>query len=274
MGTQDLNRPVSWGETILALGPILLFTVLYVLGAIISSFFDNPNNPALGLGLLFTMAGAVLVALVAGWVKNFPRWVFPYWGFSLLITYYFYSFSGKVAGEPFAGDLRVWIPLGIVVLVGLLWTRNLRPLISLVQSIWKDWTLLSFAFYGTLPLLTFAAYDETRDQALMHIVILLILGVGTIFYMRLENPWYRFASLVGGFTIGWLALMINLGWYWHGRQEYWMPKPVTWVETFNWTSRFGATLMFILVAPVLIEILRRAVSTKQIPPALQKPSVD
>lgn len=272
MGTTDQNRPAPWGETLLALGPILI-AMLDLLAMILARFTKYLNDPVFALGLQFTLLGLLLIALLAGWVKNFPRWVFPYWGFALLISFYFYNFSGTISGQWFTGDWRVWIPLGVVALAGLLRTGSLRPLLTLIKSVWKDWTLLSFAFYGALPLLCFAAYDETRSETLIRLLPFLILAVGAVFYMRLENPWHRFASLVGGFTLGWLALMVHLGWYWNGRQEYWMNEPGTWMDTFNWTSRFGATLMLILVAPVLVELLRHTVTSLRIPrPPLHKPS--
>jgi hypothetical protein len=247
--------------------------MLYVLATILARFAEYLNDPVFGLGLLFTVAGLLFIALLAGWVKSFPRWVFPYWGFALLISYYLFNFSGTISGQPFTGNWRVWIPLGAVALASLLWTRSLRPLFTLFRSVWKDWTLLSFAFYGAMPLLFFAAYDETQDEELMRIVVILLLAAGVIFYMRFDNPWHRFASLVGGYSISWLALMVHLGLYWNGRQEYWMPRPGTWIETFNWTSRFGAIQMLILVAPVLVELLRRALTSLKVPrPLLQKPS--
>ena len=43
-----------------------------------------------------------------------------------------------------------------------------------------------------------------------------------------------------------------------------MQEPGSWMETLNWTSQFGAILMLILVAPVLIELLRRAVTSRKI----------
>jgi hypothetical protein len=44
-----------------------------------------------------------------------------------------------------------------------------------------------------------------------------------------------------------------------------MPHPGSWQETLNWTGQFGSTLMLILVAPVLIEVLRRAIKLRGIP---------
>ena len=213
------------------------------------------------------MIGILLILLVVGWVKDFPRWVFPYWGFVLLITLYIRNFTGTIAGYQVRGDWWAWMPLAGVVVIGSLWARGLQPVYALFKSVWKDWTLLSFTFYGALPLLFFAAYDEVHnDELIMMImmIIMLILTAGAFFYMRTENTWHRFASLVGGFSLGWIAVMIHLSVYWNGRQDDWMPEPGTWMDTLNWTSQFGAILMLILVAPVLIEILRWAVTSRKI----------
>jgi hypothetical protein len=261
METKELDRPAFWGETLLALGPFLLLTVLFLLVLLLTPFISNLNDPTIGLVIQLGVVLILLVVLLAGWVKNFPRWVFPYWGFALTITLYFFHFTGTVSGYPFRGNWRVWIPLGGVALVGLLWTRSFRPIYNLFESLWKDWTLLSFAFYGALPLFFFAAYDEVHDAKFILTMFILILGAGAAFYMRTESIWHRFASLVGGFSIGWLVLMIHLGLYWTGRQESGMGAPGTWAGTLDWTSRFGLILMLALVAPVLLGFLHWAVKS-------------
>ncbi len=265
MHTNELARPDSWKETLLALGPILLFPLVLLIGLLLALLVKDPASPAPGLGIALAAIGILLIVMVAGWVKDFPRWVFPYWGFTFLISLYVYKFTGTMAGQQVRGSWWAWMPLAGVVLVGSLWARNLRPLSALLNAIWRDWTLLSFSFYGALPLLFIAAYDEVRNEGPVLILIMLILAAGTILYMRTENIWHRFACLVGGFSVGWTVLMVQQAMYWNGRQEEWMPEPGSWIETLNWTSRSGAILMLILVAPVLIGFLRWAIRSRGIP---------
>ena len=59
--------------------------------------------------------------------------------------------------------------------IGLLVSRNLKPVQKLLSSFWKDWTLLSFAGYGALPLLLLAVYDESRNAKILMMVFILIL---------------------------------------------------------------------------------------------------
>ena len=267
METNELARPATWRETLLALGPFLLLTTLFALIFILPFFLSDQSGPAFGLGIQLAVAGLVLIALFAGWAKSFPRWIFPYWGFALLITLYLAGFNGTISGYPFRGDWRVWMPLGSVALLGTLWKRSFQPVLTLVKSIWKDWTLLSFVSYGALPLLFFAAYDEVHDEELMRAAIMLFLATGAIFYMRTEKIWHRFASLVGGFSVGWLVLMVHLSLYWNGRQLFWMTEPGSWQETLNWTSQMGAILMLFLVGPILVELLRWAATSIRKPKA-------
>ena len=44
----------------------------------------------------------------------------------------------------------MWLPVMIIPVIVLIWRRSLQPLYQLLSALWQDWTLLSFAFYGTL----------------------------------------------------------------------------------------------------------------------------
>ena len=266
MDTIEFNRSAFWGEILLALIPFLLLPAIFLFGLLLSPFIKPQPEPALALGIFLSAIGGFLFAMLIGWVKGFPRWVFPYWGFILLITIYMGGFSGTVGGYWVDGDWWAWTPVVAIAIIGTLWTRGFEPIYALFKSIWKDWTLLSFSFYGALPLLFLFAYDEVHGTPFEYIIqsaTMLILAVGATVYMRTENIWHHFASLVGGFSISWLAVMIHLSIYWNGRQLFWMPEPGSWIETLNWTSQMGAFLMLILVAPLLVALLRLVITMIQ-----------
>ncbi|MGD8403999.1 MAG: hypothetical protein PVJ21_10080 [Anaerolineales bacterium] len=268
MDAKNLDHLASWKETLLALIPFLLLPGIYLFGLLLSPFITSQPEPNLALGIFFSVIGGFLFAMLTGWVKNFSRWVFPYWGFILLITLYMRDFSGTIAGYWVDGSWWVWTPVIAIAIFGTLWARSLKPVYSLITSVWKDWTLLSFAFYGALPLLFLFAYDEVHGTPFEYVIqstAMLILAVGTAIYMRTDNIWHRFASLVGGYTLSWLVVMIHLSFYWNGRQLFWMTEPGSWLETLNWTSQMGVFLMLILVAPLLVALLRQTITIIQTP---------
>ncbi len=256
----ELDRPAPWGESLLALGPFLLWPLLILLR-------NWMADPSLAAAILIFILSLMLVALLVGWVKGFPRWCFPYWGFVFLIALYFQGFHGTVFGKPFTGSWLVWGPVLVVAAIGMLWTRSLQSIYRLFRSFWVDWTRLSFAIYGLVPLMLIAIYDEVRDTAAQPALIslMLVLAAGALLYMRSTRIWPRFAWLVAGFSLTWVLATIHLGWYWSGRQEPGMGAPSTWADTLSWTSPMGALLLVILVAPVLLEGLRLLLGAKRIP---------
>ena len=60
MDTNELARPASWGETLLALETFLLFPLVFLLGAILTPFIKKPLDPDLALGITFGVLGILL----------------------------------------------------------------------------------------------------------------------------------------------------------------------------------------------------------------------
>ena len=59
---------------------------------------------------------------------------------------------------------RGWVPLLLALGVGMAITRSLRPLRRFFANAWQDWTVLSYAMFGWIPLLLFASFDETPSS--------------------------------------------------------------------------------------------------------------
>jgi hypothetical protein len=261
-GFNEPDRPASSGEVWLALGSFLLLPFIGLLGLILTPIAAQMSLPGLWTDIVLVLFVVLLIVIVAGWVKDFPRWCFPYWGFVLLILLYLQTFNGTIMDKAFNGDWWVWLVVVAIAAIGLLWRRSLQPVYKLFNSIWKDWTLLSFTFYGALPLMFFAAYDEVHDQIASPMFFILILAAGAVLYMRSTETWQRIASLVGGFALAWSGATIHLAIYWSGRKEPWMAEPIGWVETVKGMSIMGAVMMVGLMAPVVIEGLRYLVRRK------------
>jgi hypothetical protein len=244
----ELDRPATWMETLLALVPFLIWPVLILAR-------NWMTNPRIGVAITVTIFSMLLLALMAGWVKGFPRWCFPYWGYVFLISLYFQNFRGTIFGEWFSGNWLVWTPVLAIALIGMLLTRDLTSIYRLIRSLWVDWTRLSFIFYGFLPLMLIAIYDDVGDIVAQPALIglMLVQAGGALLYMRSTRIWPRFLWLVAGFSISWTLATIHLAWYWNGHQEPGMGAPAAWGVTLSWTNPMGAFLLVILIAPILIE---------------------
>jgi hypothetical protein len=258
----ELDRPASWPETLLALGPFLVWPLLML-------FRIWMTVPNLGTAITFLILSLLLVALLVSWVRDFPRWCFPYWGFVFLVAFYFQGFRGTVFGRSFSGSWLVWLPVLGVALIGMLWTRDFRVIYRLFRLLWLDWTRISFVIYGLLPLMLIAIYDEVRDAISQPVLtgLMLLLALGALLYMRSANVWPRFLWLVAGFSLSWLLATLHLVLYWNGRQEPGMRAPATWDGTLSWAAPLGGFLLVILIAPALLEGLRWLAGVKR--PSLQ-----
>lgn len=254
-GADNVDGRVSWRSTLPALGPFMVIPAVYTLGMILA---PAGLLAAAGVAVPLFILGALLLALLVGWVQGFPRWVFPYWGFAGLIGLYIQGFTGAIGGKNFTGSWLVWAPLLGVAIAGLLWTRDLEPLRRLPDRLWADWSLLTFALYGALPLMIVAVYDEVQDKEPVVIGLSLLLGVGAALYLRGDTVWRRARVLLAGFILSWGLAMIHLGLYWGGRQEPWMTRSSTWMETISWTGNMGLILLAILLSPALLAALRLA----------------
>lgn len=266
-----IDRPASWGETLLALVPFLILPAFFLLFRILSPLpgFENVSQIVNIFSAVLFIASLAFMwgSLVIAWVTGFPRWTFAYVGFILLVVLYLSNFRGTLFGYDFTGSWWLWIPVLAIPVIGLLLSRSLHPIYQLISSVWQDWTLVSFAFYSILPLIIFAAYDEVHDSGLMQIVGMLILAGGVLFYIRSGWIWQRFAGLLGGFLLAWGVTVVYLASYWANTPSPGWDAPVPWRETISWTSRLGLIPVLLLLAPILLAALRWMVGAGRTPKA-------
>ncbi len=248
MNGKQLN---SWSETLAA---IALFA-LWGLGLI---FDELPHEWALPnwirsvSGFLFVGTIVLLpVGLCIGWIKNFPRWSYPYVAHVLLFSLYMMNVAtpGLVFGRELWG-WRAWIPLAVVAVISLLITHSLHPLQKLFTNIWDDWTVLTFGLFGSMPLLIAIVFDEIdRLYSLYFMVILTLLMVGTAFiYMQRPVHKERIAVLLIGILLTITLAMSASTIYWlnHGGTNI-VPAIVT-----------GIVVFLVLFSPALISLLPRS----------------
>jgi hypothetical protein len=203
------------------------------------------------------------IGFAIGWVKSFPRWTYPYVGLMIFMSLYMQhvatpglSFAGY---ELFGRELwgwRAWAPPVAALAAGLLASRSFHPLSELVRGVWEDWTKLTYALFGGMPLFIAALFDEMdRLYSLPFMVLLTLLMTATsLFYLQSTHPRRRLLALLLGITsilsIGFVATEV----YWSAEYGANVPRMLLLLGLF--TS--------ILFVPAVIVLLRRSLST---PPA-------
>ncbi|MEO8357344.1 MAG: hypothetical protein ABI621_15670 [Chloroflexota bacterium] len=198
---QDLSNSVrsSHWEAFLSALPFAVFGVACIINKVRVPW-------PIGIYVFLTFYCLVLLGLLIGLVKAFPRWAYSYLGGSLVFAWWWTSMQTrglKLFGYTFGNEAwgwRAWAPLFITVGVAILLTRSIRPLRELVFGIWQDWTFLSLVTYSLIGFMMLL-YDEVRSPytiAFMTASTLVVCASAWIF-MRIESHLHRLGILLGGF---------------------------------------------------------------------------
>ncbi|MGD8793230.1 MAG: hypothetical protein PVF47_11825, partial [Anaerolineae bacterium] len=250
----EAGLPVPWPQTLLAA------LALLVPGLALAGW---PNLPAgWHLALTFGSYLFILAGLLAGWIRRFPRWSYPYLGYSLLFPLWLarvatpgFQFLGHSFTPNEIWGWRAWLGLEVVAVLALLWTRSLRPLVRLLAGIWRDWTCLSLALYGTLPFVIWILFDEVHTPYRLPFLIAtsLALAAGALAHMQSTTAVRRMASLLAGLTVAWLIGTAGLSAYWHGFR---VPgyAPLHWSETALPMALGGLVVAAILLVPAVFHL--------------------
>jgi hypothetical protein len=198
---------------------------------------------------------------IIGWVKGFPRWWYPYSIFLILTSLLLQNastpglwFFGLSQNKQIWG-WRAWVPLGSSIVIALLLTRSFKPFKKMAQTIWVDPSRLAFAVFGLMPMLSILTYDEVKEnyQVPYLIISLLLYSIGTLIYMRTDQPWQRLLAIHSTAIIGGLFNRIALMIYWQ--------------DSVANTVLFIIYLTLFILGPVLIiELIRKLINAKPVNP--------
>ncbi|PKO18990.1 MAG: hypothetical protein CVU39_00120 [Chloroflexi bacterium HGW-Chloroflexi-10] len=212
---------------------------------------------------------------IAGWIKGFPRWWYPYALYPVLFSIVLQNasspglwFFGLSQGRSVWG-WRAWVPFILIMLIIALATRSLGPLKQMWRSIWHDPSRLSFALYGILPPLMIVIFDEMDDNFSLpfQVINAVLLLLGAIVYLRSKINWQRLASLYGATLLAMLISTIAVSYYWNGRQDYWMTSPATWQEQAWPMALFTIYLSLLFLGPpLIIDLIRNLKESRPINP--------
>ena len=245
-------QPATVLETVVTILPFVLSGLLFFYEALVYAGITSGIMSYWGLRLYLV----ALAGFGVGWVKGFPRWSLGYVGLALVLSW------GGVPPDLATSRLRLfdttivlnefwgWRSLLAVVLMATLFCRSLDPLTGLAKSIWRDWSRLSFIFYGALAWLTLAIvydgktwYDQVDKLPVDIFKSALIFVIGVLFYLRLRSPMQRALALLGAFSLPWL-INVAIGAIIDGRVD------VGWQGLVIWSVP--------ILLPGLLGIMRRA----------------
>lgn len=262
------DRSCAWGETLAGLVPFLFIGLWSTVLALLT-FPPPPWQLIAYVGPLVAGYVIALIGLGVGWTRGFPRWSYAYVLCVPLFGLYV-SLAAYNTILPYAYVLCVpglfssLIPLAVMAIIVLAVTRSPRPLAWLFTNVWRDWTLLSFALYGLVPMFMWLAFDEVEDSFALPfmIVLTLILAGGALAYLRCARAWQRVTALLVGTILARALETAGTRVYWSTHPEPWMTvSPIRWYDIVRASATGGALLLAFLFAPALLGLLRRWVDS-------------
>jgi len=208
-GPVEDRSPASWVETLAGVALFLAFGAFLILEEIVSGW-EAPGSIQLRNALFWILLLLPPSGVAIGWVRNFPRWSYPYAGLAVLTSMYMANASSpglSLFGIPvFGRELWGWralVPLLLASGTSLLVTRTFRPLYALIDRAARDLTLVTYGMFGGLPLWVFISFDEMdRRYSLSWMVVLALLIAGAVLaYLRSRSPQQRVVSLTAGILL-------------------------------------------------------------------------
>jgi hypothetical protein len=264
-GDRSTDRPCSWGESLAGLVPFLFLG----LWSIVLALLAFPPPPWQLVAYVAPLVAGYVVALVGlgvGWAQGFPRWSYSYVLciplFGLYVALSACSAIWPYPHVPCVPLFSALLPLAVVAAVVLVVTRSRRPLDRLVTNVWRDWTRLSFALYGLVPLLVWFAFDEVDDRFVLPFMmaLTLILAGGALTYLRSVRTWQRAIALLVGAVLARVVATVGTRVYWNAHPEPWMTGPPTpWYDIVRASVTTSVLLLALLFTPALLGLLRRFV---------------
>lgn len=191
-----VDQPLPWGQALAGTLPYVLFGLASYLSKVVGPTIVSPF-------LYFFLA--VLLGVIVGYARGFPRWSLTYVVWSAVFTWWWTSMGTGWLGERLGLSGRevwgwlAWVPLAAALLAGLVLARSLRPLRALGAGLWRELTWLSLGAY-TLPAWLTLIFDENHHPALPLLMALASLAAagGVALYLHGARPLQRGLGLVGG----------------------------------------------------------------------------
>jgi hypothetical protein len=256
----DAKKPATFGQIIMGSLPFFLFGLLMILLKIRGEWNFPLWMDTVGRFLFAFLLLLPAIGFAVGWVRNFPRWSYPYTAMAFLLGWYISSASTpglNLFGYPIFGrelwGWRSWIPLGAAFVVALAISRSLEPIRKFFANLWDDWSIFSYLLAGILPFLVMVAFDEIDSlYSLYFMVPLAVLLVGmVVFYLQSRQARQRVLVL----TVGTLTVLAATA---LGSNSFWLAHNGTTEFFARRTLNLAGMTALVMLLPAWLELLRRS----------------
>jgi len=260
--TNSQSKTMRWDALIGTL-PFVLFGIAKMLSETTRYHFNAYSYLAFYV--------AVLLGLLIGMIKGFPRWTYSYVGWSLVFAWWWTN-MGTPGLKLFGTRIhhwgwQIWYPLVITIAIAILSTRSFRSIRQMVSGIWQDWTLLSLAIYAFVAFASLI-YDENHHPYLLAFIAATTIAVCLAVwgFLKSDSGWKRVTSLLAGFVT---ALVLNNFSYmtqnYAGYYNLPPSPPQPWYTAFDgiivWTIIYSGIMFW----PALIGLIRHIINNRQKP---------
>lgn len=279
----QMNQNLTWRPptTKELLAGLMLF-VFPMLPSLLKLVFGyQPLMNQIGSGITIALLVVILVVLVLGLKRGFPRWTVPYLGVAVTsivilepswrIWDLFYSDVERAIGY-YTKTLQVrvlyqalmwgffwflaFVSAILLILLLMAWPRTRQ----LAQRIRLDWTLFSFMLFGGVVFQLELVFEEYAYDELWKIACRVCLALGAWVYLKNADRRKRILALLAGATLNyWIAavgkwyLVPLQGWgAFHGYQYETYRRFEFWRTLAEW----GWVMLFMLIPSGLTLIPR------------------
>lgn len=192
----------SWRQVLFECSSFIIAGLLLILATYhpLPGFSANwQRNPEF-LGKI--IVPLTLPLFLFGLARGLPRWAYPFGG--LLLGYY-----ALVSNQTGLWPLLVILLLASSVLAFITIIIDSQPFVlphairRISQSLSVDWTRLSFALYGAMPLVILMAFDDSHynNRTPYFAFSILIMMISALIYCRHRVRSMQIAALVTGVTL-------------------------------------------------------------------------
>ena len=254
----------SWKQVLFEWGLFFFFGITLIL----ATYLPNPGLTA-DWQRDFTFLGRFIIPLTLpiflfGLARGLPRWAYPSGG--LLLSYY-----GFILNQT-----SLWLFVAILFLAAS--TLALTAILTdpqpsllpisirrILQSLSLDWTRLSYALYGAMPLVILLAFDDSRynNRTPYFAFSVLAMMAGGLFYSLSRHKPMQMIALLAGVTFSVLGAWLDRVSFTNGLLN-WIIVPSRGSVSDLWIFKLGLQWFILILSPILLSMIEKRMTVRQV----------